>query len=97
MFRYNAFADESRRGVLAIEGFNQRFTPLAKDGSSWHSGISIALEKAVITAFGTASKDEAIDAVQDGLRGLALTGMLPDSQVKKKVKHFLSTFETSLA
>jgi hypothetical protein len=96
MFRYNAFADESRRGVLALEGFNQRFTPRAKDGSNWHASISAALEKAFSATFDTTPKDKAIDELQAGLRGLASNGKLPDLQAKG-LKRFLSTFETTLA
>lgn len=96
MFRYNAFADESRRGVLAIEGVDQRISPRTRGGSLWHTGISKALEQALSTTFGLAPKDKAIDELQDGLRGLALNGTLPEAQAKK-VKSFLSTFETTLA
>lgn len=95
MFRYNAFADESRRGVLAIEGVDQRIAPRSR-GDHWHTGISKALEQALSATFGAAPKDKAIDELQDGLRGLALNGTLSDVQAKK-VKSFLSTFETTLA
>lgn len=95
MFRYNAFADESRRGVLALEGINQGFSPRAR--IDWHAGISKALDQALSTTFGaTAPKDEAINELQEGLRGLAVNGALPEVQAKK-VKAFLSTFETTLA
>jgi hypothetical protein len=96
MFRYNAFADESRRGVLAVEVLNQRIAPRAKDSANWHIGISAALEKAYLVTFVATPKDKAIDELQEGLRELAKNGSLSDSRVTS-FKTFLSTFEQTLA
>lgn len=95
MFRYNAFADESRRGVLAIGGTNQRTTPRIQ-GPAWQLSILEALNEALTTSFNAESKDTAITEIQDGLRKLAKDGKLSREQ-SEKVRTFLTTFETKLA
>ena len=95
MFRYNAFADESRRGVLAIGGINQRHTPRIQ-GPAWQLSILEALNEALKASFDAEQKDIAITKIQDGLRKLAKDGKLSREQ-SEKVRTFLTTFETKLA
>lgn len=95
MFRYNAFADESRRGVLAIGEINQRHTPRVQS-EAWQLGIVKALNAGLTAAFSTESKDVAITEIQDGLRQLAKSGALLPSEQANKVRTFLATFETTL-
>lgn len=94
MFRYNAFADESRRGVLAIGEINQRHTPKVQN-AAWQLDILEALDAALKASFHAESKDVAIAQIQDGLRKLAKSGVLPTDQATK-VRTFLTTFETKL-
>jgi hypothetical protein len=95
MFRYDAFADESRRGILAMDGFNQRHSPKGRD-PSWHTPIVTALERAFDAAFNAVSKDDAINEIEEGLRGLASGAGLPQAQAQR-IKAFFSTLESTLA
>lgn len=99
MFRYDAFDDEDRGGVLALEGFDKQPQPrLVAVHSPWHSPIETALNDALKAAFdlGQVTKEDAINQLQDGLRGLAKEGQVV-KPLAEKVRGFFSTFETSLA
>lgn len=97
MYRYGAFADENRKGVLALEGIEQWATSPARSESTWHTDIVRALEQSLVTVFGSVTvKDQAIDELEDGLRDLATVGKLPLER-EQKVKAFFSNFNTSLA
>jgi hypothetical protein len=95
MFRYDAYADEFRRGVLMLEGPGRR--PKGQVGSShWHTAIARALDKALASTFASVTKDEAIEALENDLRNLASSGSLPVDHAQR-VKTFFSTFEATLA
>jgi hypothetical protein len=91
MFRYDAFSDESRRGVLAVENISERgMRHRAKD--AWHTEIEGALQKALIDAFGEkASKDAAVTELQDSLRRLVESGEIESEQVGR-AKNFFAAF-----
>ena len=96
MFRYGAFADERRHGVLAIEGVGGDKFPRLHSVSDWHTGIETALRQALTDAFG-ASSSEAIDELQSGLRNLAAAGAVSDEASAAKVRTFLTSFQAQLA
>jgi hypothetical protein len=93
MFRYDAFADESRRGVLALGGFGQRPTPRPR--SSWHITIEAALQKALSDSFASVPKAAAIEELQSSLRDLAQKGELSAAQAQK-LKAFFKVFGANL-
>lgn len=92
MFRYDSFADESRRGVLALQ------SPEAKpsfplNASDWHTSISDALTHALTEAFGNAQKDEALDQLQDSLRWLINGDADLSQDTLHRAQRFFAAFE----
>jgi len=93
MFRYDAFADETRRGVLALDRFGQRLTPQATQ--AWHAPIVMALERALCESFAQVPKAQAIEELQSSLRELAAGASLLPSRAQK-MKTFFTTFNATL-
>ena len=94
MFRHDAFADETRLGVLALDRFNQRFSP--QTARAWHTPIVIALNKALSESFAQINKTNAIEEIQSNLREIAHGNNLPPDEANK-MRTFLSVFQTTLA
>jgi hypothetical protein len=94
MFRYDAYADESRRGVLAVGGPSRQI-PGQTARSGWYTDIARALDAAFKTTFADATKDAAVAELEDDLRTLASTGTLPAERAIR-TKEFFSTFGASL-
>ena len=95
MFRYNAFADQPRRGVLALEGFGSRHSPRPVD-PMWRTTIARALQSSLDASFGAVPKEQAIEELQESLRKLSVDGEVPKDKAEK-VKTFLGTLATALA
>src|ERR1700733_7256598 len=70
MFKYDAFADESRRGVLALDVFTSNLRHRS-DTSQWHAKIKEAMTRSLNESFNQVAKEQAIDQLQDSLRSLA--------------------------
>ena len=94
MFRYNAYADESRRGVLALGSLGRQL-PNQSPGSVWHTEIAKALDAAFQTTFANAPRDTAVDELEEDLRTLASTGKLPEERAER-TKRFFSSFGSAL-
>jgi hypothetical protein len=97
MFRYEAFSDEPRAGVLALEGISLDTNAGMQQAATWHKPIELALGEAVGEVFLGASRDEAVDDLQDGLRGLARDGVVGNQARTERVREFLQKFQTRLA
>lgn len=95
MYRYDAYADESRRGVLALAAPRRRAAS-QKLSSAWHTSIAKALDKALAITFASTAKDEAIEALEASLRRLA-SGANLSQEGASQLKQFLSTFTASLS
>lgn len=95
MYRYDSFEDESRRGVLALQGLEATLSDLP-GSSPWHAPIETALARAVNTAFGSVKKDEAIDQLEGSLRWLITGESGPDDATLQKAREFFETFEASI-
>lgn len=91
MFRYDSFADESRRGVLALEA-PEVDPALPIDESAWHTSIESALQRALAQTFVGTQKEAAIDQLQASIRGL-VTGAPVAPADADHAKGFLATFE----
>ena len=94
MFRYDAFEDESRRGVLALENVDETLIGNL-DHSAWHTAILTALNRALTEAFGGSSKGEAIDTLEDSLRRLIKGDEMP-AETKQRAKGFFAAFEAQV-
>lgn len=86
MFRYDAFADQNRSGILAINAINNISSNSVQE--EWHIKIKRALSKAIDVAYSSHRKDKAIDEIESVLKGLANEGSEnddPNSQEQAKV------------
>ncbi|HUB91920.1 MAG TPA: hypothetical protein VMA74_19520 [Dyella sp.] len=95
MYRYDAFEDEERSGVLALEGFGSPLPLMRAQKSSWHTQILDALEKARQAAFPSETKDVAVQRLEDGLRQLSREGRIADP-LANSVRGFFTTFAASI-
>lgn len=95
MFRYDAFADESHEGVLAMNAPDQMYS-LRVETQPWHVQIAQALQTALLQAYEGQSKDEAIDELQDGIRELVKSHSL-NVNVAHRAKKFFTALQTQLA
>ncbi|WP_147328213.1 MULTISPECIES: hypothetical protein [unclassified Duganella] len=95
MFRYDAFADESRDSVLAINAPDQIYG-MRLETKPWHEGIADALQSALLQAYAGQSKEEAIGELQDGIRELVQSHPL-DANVATRAKTFFNAFHAQLA
>lgn len=92
MFRYDAFADQNRSGILAINKITKT-SPISVQ-EEWHTKIKQALSKALDIAYKGCQKDEAIDEIEAVLKGLANnedTGN-GDSNLQEQAKIFFKRF-----
>lgn len=96
MYRYDAFSDERRSGVLELKSFEENGTDSRYDEDQWHQKIERALSHALTQTFGELSKEEAIQEIQTTLTWLATNKNIPSSQVRARVKTFLDKFEVAL-
>lgn len=98
MYRYDAFADEGRRGVLALDRLSgDAQTHVLPSAPKWHVEIKVALQSAVEATYAAKQATRAaIDEVEGDLQALATDGALPAERATK-VRSFLKKFETSLA
>ena len=96
MYRYDAFADEHRKGVLALEthdgeGFDPSFA------GAWHTHIKEALDKAASEVFGaSSSKDTVVPRLQESLRSL-VRGQTATFAALNVGRSFFQKFSETLA
>jgi hypothetical protein len=98
MYRYDAFEDETRGGVLALKGFDAPTTYRLPTTNSWQTSIVSALDQALQSAFdlATTSKETAIGELQEGLRQLSKKGAVSGPLITP-FKSFFATFESLVA
>ena len=96
MFRYDAFSDEPRSGVLELTPLRDHTEQLALE-TDWHTHIGAALEAAFGDVFHGASKDDAVGEVQSALTWLVTNTNEPSESVRNRAKAFFERFATSLA
>lgn len=95
MFRYEAFSDPARSGILALRSITPPEPYVAE--KPWHTEIEAALNAALIEVFGpNVSKDAAIDQIQTSLRWLATSGEPPPDDVRDRSKAFMSKLISAL-
>ena len=95
MFRYDAFADESREGVLAMNAPDQLYR-MRVPTKPWHERIAQALQNAMQQAYAGQSKDAAINDLQDGIRELVKNQHL-EAQRATRAKTFFTALHAQLA
>ena len=94
MFRYGAFADEPRKGVLAIDTAAPESLKLFQSEQNWSAQIEKALGAALSDHYGQDS-ETAIDELQENLRAVAARLDMTDPQ-RNRLKEFLADFQSQL-
>lgn len=96
LYRYEAFSDPRRSGILALRSIAHEAEPLATD-DSWHEKIEYALAHALTDAFGQGiSKDDALSQIQASLRWLATNADAPPQAIRDRTKLFLDRLVADL-
>ena len=96
MYRYDAFEDEDRSGVLALKGFDSPLpSALLMAPTPWHTKILGALETARKAVFPAETKEAAIQRLQEGLRQLSSDGRVA-GPLADSVRKFFATFSESI-
>lgn len=95
MFRYNAFADESREGVLAMNSPDQIYR-MRVETKPWHEQIAQALQTALQQAYTDQPKEKAIDELQEGIRKLVQNHHLEAIEANR-AKAFFTALYAQLA
>jgi hypothetical protein len=95
MFRYDAFSDEPRSGILELEGFSDQNRAI-KGEEFWHQRIQAAISTAVAEVFGATPRDEAVSQIQSALTWLATDKDPPPVDVRQRSRHFLERFRAAL-
>lgn len=90
MYRYDAFSDESRRGILAVEKIDDDigFLPVK---TAWHTKIEDALNKAISGVFERTSKEDAVLDLEETLRLLSSNSAITEES-RKRAKKFFGSF-----
>jgi hypothetical protein len=91
MLRYNSFADENRRGILALGDVTDPRMPRAND--VWQEPIVNAMTEAIRRHFHGFTQDDAIDALQESLRELSNDGRLEANKAARTRAFFESVSE----
>ncbi len=87
MFRYGAFADQNRSGVLAVGKIGNNIS-LSHTKEEWHTKIEQALSNAINDAYVGESKDQAIDKLESILKWLVSESTInndPEAQAQAKI------------
>ncbi|RST51279.1 hypothetical protein [Variovorax sp. MHTC-1] len=93
MYRYDAFADEHRKGVLALETGEPEYLH-AGGFKDWYVNIQDALERAKAEVFGSVDKEQVVTTLQDSLRQL-VAGKL-DTAIANQCQLFFRRFSEQL-
>lgn len=94
MYRYDAFSDESRAGILAVE--NRKEQVVARSSkAAWHTNVENALNKVMLDMFADVSKEKAVDDLEETLRLLTKNEEIKPGN-KKKAQEFFKKFVEEL-
>ena len=95
MYRYDAFSDEARGGVLALESFGRIGTYVATS-APWHEKIKAAMSTAITESFNGDPLEQAIGQIQATLTWLATDTNPPTNEIRAQSKTFLERFRLAL-
>lgn len=96
MFRYQAFSDEPRSGVLEFRPLCDQPESLGME-NEWHGQIAGALDQALHEVFGnTANREHAVAELQAALSWLATNTNEPTPDARNRAKAFFDKFVASL-
>jgi hypothetical protein len=96
MYRYDAFSDEPRSGVLELRPLLDASDVFGRE-DNWHKQIGTALDVALNDVFKGAPREEAVSQVQSALCWLVTNANEPPQEVRERAKAFFARFATSLA
>lgn len=95
MFRYEAFSDEPRSGILRVEALTDQHRPSIDEGL-WHHKLEAAIRAALGEVFSGISREDAVTQVQASLSWLATDKDAPDQVARQRSKTFLERFSAAL-
>jgi hypothetical protein len=95
MFRYDAFSDEPRAGVLELESPVHSIN-YSRASEPWYTKIQSAMSSAISDAFADSSVEQAIGQIQATLTWLATDENPPSTDVRARSKTFLERFRAAL-
>ena len=95
MFRYDAFADESRKGVLTMNVPDQIYR-MRFETKPWYEQIVKAMQTAFLQAYDDQSKEAAIEELQGSIRQLVKRHAL-DASAADRAKTFFTALHMQLS
>lgn len=96
MFRYDAFADQNRSGVLAIDKISSNIS-FSQTKEEWHTKIEQALGNAIKNVYKNEPKNQVIDKLENVLKWLANESVIDgDSGSRAQAKIFFDRFVEEL-
>ena len=96
MFRYDAFADERRSGILELQE-NAEHTSIRVEDEDWHVRIQSALNAALQSAFEGTPRENAVHELQSTLRWLATASAEPTGDAQARSKQFFQKLGADLS
>jgi len=82
MYRFDAYRDEDRKGVLALHVSESRYDR-SRNNENWQAGIAAALSQSLEAFYRNVPKETAIAELQESLRSVARGQPLPPDQSRK--------------
>ena len=95
MFRYDAFSDEPRSGILELQGFGDQ-TYIVKSEELWHSKLQAAIGTALGEVFAGVPREEAVAQLQSTLTWLATKEDPLPAEDRMRSKAFMERFRVAL-
>lgn len=95
MYKHEAFSDESRRGVLALQQFHD-VPKNSLEGERWHLRIEEVIRQAVAEVFGAQSLASALDELETVLRWLAASAARPADPTLQRSRDFFGKLAARL-
>ena len=97
MYRYDAFEDEERVGVLARHELGALPVDPDQEGAPpWHQVVRGALEAARLAVYPTEARETAILEAQDGLRQISRSSRTASLAAAGNIKRFWTTFDGAI-
>jgi len=95
MYKYDAFSDESRTGILAVKNNKDRIV-MRSASIPWQTKVVEVLDSAISEIFKGTKKDEAVDDLEETLRLLSSSNEIDDGR-KRRARGFFNKLAEELA
>ncbi len=92
MYKYDAFSDESRAGILAVKNNIDRVV-MRSSSLPWQTKIVEVMDSAISEIFNDANKEEAVDDLEETLRLLYSSSDIDDGRMQRASNFFYKLSE----